>query len=139
MASIRVPCRKAGRRRGAALAETAIVLFVLILITLGAIEYGWLFYCAQRVTNAARQGARIESVLNAPPGVAQATMLELVSDLSPDPPPSVSTADGFVTASVRVPAKGNPKVDLLRLAFLPVPENLGAHVKMAKEGQFTVP
>ena len=39
--------------------EAAIVFPILLMLTLGAIEYGWLFLNAQQVTNAARQGARI--------------------------------------------------------------------------------
>ncbi len=130
----RMKLNNKARRRGTALVETAVVLELLLLITLGAIEYGWLFYCAQRVTNAARQGARMEAVLNPPAGVAQATMLGLVSELTPTG--SVTTAGGLVTATLSVPAKGNPMVDMLRLSFLPVPETLRAEIKMAKEGQF---
>ena len=118
------------------LAEAAIVFTVLLMVTLGAFQYGWLFLCAQRVTNATRQGARMEAVLNAPPGV-ELTMENMVSDLTPSPDGSILTAGGLVTATLSVPAEGNPKVQLLNIDFLPVPATLRAEVTMAKEGQFT--
>ena len=117
------------------LAEAAIVFTLLLMVTLGAFQYGWLFLCAQRVTNATRQGARMEAVLNPPPGV-ELTMEGMVDDLWAAPDGSISTAGGFVTATLSVPAEGNPKVQLLNLDFLPVPATLRAEVKMAKEGQF---
>jgi len=116
------------------LAEAAIVFTLLLMVTLGAFQYGWLFLCAQRVTNATRQGARMEAVLNAQAGVAEATMKNMVVDLTPTG--SISTSGGLVTATLSVPAEGNPKVQLLNLNFLPVPATLQAEVKMAKEGDF---
>ena len=114
-----------------------LVLLVLITITLAAFQYGWLFLCAQRVTNAARQGARMECVLDAPAGAAKTAMLALVSDLSPAGDSDITTASGVVTATLTVPADGNPKVQLLNVSLLPVPPTLRAVVKMAKEGQFS--
>jgi len=46
-------------RRGAAAVEMAIVLPLLLMLTLGAIRYGWLFLKAQQITNAARYATRI--------------------------------------------------------------------------------
>ena len=51
-------------RRGAAAVEMAIVLPLLLMLTLGAIRYGWLFLKAQQITNAARYGARIAILPN---------------------------------------------------------------------------
>ena len=118
------------------LAEAAIVFTVLLMVTLGAFQYGWLFLCAQRVTNATRQGARMEAVLNAPAGVKE-QMKNMVSDLDASPGGDILTAGGMVTATLSVDAEGNPKVQLLNLNFLPVPATLRAEVTMAKEGQFT--
>jgi len=122
------------------LAEAAIVFTLLLLVTLAAFQYGWLFYCAQRVTNAARQGARMESVLNAPPGKAAATMNGMVGDLllpgDPLPYMDPTAPEGYRTAIVSVSAKGNPKVQILNWDLLPVPLHLRAEVTMAKEGEF---
>ena len=45
--------------KGALIVEAAILFPILLMVTLGGIEYGWLFLNAQQVTNIARQGARI--------------------------------------------------------------------------------
>jgi len=50
--------RKESRSRGAAAVEVALVLPVLLLVTFGAIRYGWFFLKLQQITNAARCGAR---------------------------------------------------------------------------------
>ena len=42
--------------RGTALVEAAFVLQILLMITLGAIEYGWLFLIQQRITTDAHMG-----------------------------------------------------------------------------------
>ena len=52
-----VPRLKA-RQSGLATIEMAMVLPLLMLLTLGVIEYGWMFLKSQQITNAARQGAR---------------------------------------------------------------------------------
>ena len=50
---------KANHSRGAVAVELALVLPVILLVTFGAIRYGWFFLKAQQVTNAARYGARV--------------------------------------------------------------------------------
>ncbi|WP_242395470.1 TadE/TadG family type IV pilus assembly protein [Anaeromyxobacter oryzisoli] len=52
--------------RGAAAVEFAIVLPVLLLVVLGAIDWGYYFFCREVVVNASREGARAGSVI--PPG-----------------------------------------------------------------------
>ena len=49
--------------RGQVLAETGMVITLLIIITLGIIEFGWVFFALHMVTNAARDGARAASAL----------------------------------------------------------------------------
>lgn len=44
--------------RGLALIEMAIVILLLLLITFGLMEFGWLFHRIQQVNNSARAGAR---------------------------------------------------------------------------------
>lgn len=45
-------------QKGAALVEFAIVLPLLVLLVIGAIEFGILYYNKQVITNASREGAR---------------------------------------------------------------------------------
>ena len=45
-------------QKGAALVEFAIVLSLLVLLVIGAIEFGVLYYNKQVITNASREGAR---------------------------------------------------------------------------------
>jgi Flp pilus assembly protein TadG len=52
------------RDRGTEAVEVAFLLPLFLLVVLGLIEYGWLFYNLQAVTNAARQGARIALLSN---------------------------------------------------------------------------
>ncbi|MDI6451680.1 TadE/TadG family type IV pilus assembly protein [Anaerobaca lacustris] len=117
------------RYRGTALAEAAIVLMLLLLVTLGALQYGWAFYCLQRATNAARHGARAQAVVN-PPSQAEtsAQMQAMISDLQPtiEWP---TAEEGMVTARVVV---SQAKVQLFP-GLLPVPE-LRPTVTMRREG-----
>jgi len=54
-----VRTQKGNRSRGTAAVEAALVLPILLLVSFGAIKYGWLFLRAQQITNAARYGARV--------------------------------------------------------------------------------
>ena len=54
--------RRWNRERGAAVVEFALVLPLLLMLVLGAIDWGWYFYAREVVTNAAREGARTGSV-----------------------------------------------------------------------------
>lgn len=45
-------------QRGGSAVELAIILFVLLLIVFGIIEFGLIFYNRQVITNASREGAR---------------------------------------------------------------------------------
>jgi Flp pilus assembly protein TadG len=51
--------RKAGSERGATLVEAALVLPLLLLVVLGILDFGLLFWRFESVTNAAREGARV--------------------------------------------------------------------------------
>src|SRR5205814_10356923 len=57
--SLALPRCRAGRS-GAALVELAIALPILLLLTLGSIEYGWVFLRVSPINQAARQGVRVD-------------------------------------------------------------------------------
>jgi len=128
------------RRRGTEIVEAAIVLPLLLMLVLGAIEYGWLFLNAQQITNAARHGARI-AILPHDTAVAEATaaITTLLSnaglaDNSPDVTITPLTVDGHECVAVRiaVPTTGLAVVNAPGL--IPIPATLGCTITMAKEG-----
>ncbi len=129
-------------RSGLATVEMAIVLTLLVMLTMGAIQYGLLFLRTQQITNAARQGARIAILPTSTAGDVQAAIESLMAaagmaqvssgysvaitpgDLGGDPGDAISVR-------IVVPAVN---VALMNTPLLPVPANLGAEVTMAKEG-----
>lgn len=110
--------------------EMAIVLSLLLLLVLGTIEYGWLFLTMQRMTNAARHGARVAAALGASDTDGQTAMTTLLSGVA-TAMPVVATSGDVVTATVTVTTSA---VRLVHWDLLPVPATLTATVTMAKEG-----
>jgi Flp pilus assembly protein TadG len=53
-----------GNDRGVAAVEFALLLPILLLLTLGAIDWGYFLYVKQRVVNAAREGARAGTLVD---------------------------------------------------------------------------
>jgi Flp pilus assembly protein TadG len=125
------------RLRGVALAEAAIVMMLLCLVTLGALQYGWFFYCLHTATNAARQGARVAAVFAGTTAngtdALQNCLFKLLRDAATTKAVTdVTDASGraCVQGQVIVPAAN---VALMPITFLPVPD-CRATVTMAKEG-----
>ncbi len=128
---------KTHRGRGLALTEMALVLPLLLWLTLGAIEYGWIFLKMQQVTGASREGARV----GATPDAVGADVTNAVNDVmtaanisghSTTVAPGVGIATGAtLTVTVTVPYTN---VQLIATPFLPTPTNLTASTSMAKEG-----
>jgi len=129
------------RRRGLATIEAALVFPLLVLVTFGCIEYGWIFLKSQQITNAARQGARIGArpdSVNGDVTGAIATMLGAVGIGSGEysvsiVPTDVTTPEpgDILSVTVTVPYTN---IELTGAPFLPVPTNLSAAISMAKEG-----
>jgi len=121
--------------------EAALVFPLLLLLTMGAIEYGWLFLKVQHMTNAARQSARLAirpdvetpevlaliDLLMAEGGLADSGY---VVNLTPADIASLSAGD-LLEVEIRVPSAG---IVIIDASFLPVPEWLRATVTMTKEG-----
>lgn len=142
-------------RRGAAVAEVALVLPVLLLVTFGAIRYGWFFLKLQQITNAARYGARVairadasnDDVLNAISSLLGPYGAKIIKEGDPAPvtfdvnDAPVVTIDSIeigvgvpITVTITVPAAN---VDILPMGlfnFEPDNWKLSASVTMAKEG-----
>jgi Flp pilus assembly protein TadG len=54
--------RKKSGQKGQALVETTFMLLAVLLLLMGIIEFGFLFYAYVRVSNATREGARAGSL-----------------------------------------------------------------------------
>lgn len=128
-------------RRGIATVEMAIVLPLLLMLTLGAIQYGWLFLKAQQITNAARMGARTAVLPDATEAGVRANILALMTaadmdtsgysvTFTPSDITSLEVGDSL-TVQITVPGVNIAMMDTL---LLPIPATLGAEVTMAKEG-----
>jgi len=129
------------RYKGTAIVEAALVFPILLLLTMGAIEYGWLFLKAQQVTNACRQGARIairpdaitEDVLSSIDSLLDVSGLGTSGytvNITPADITLLPTGE-YVEVEITVPCAN---VVLIDAGFLPVPTNLRAVVTMTKEG-----
>jgi Flp pilus assembly protein TadG len=118
--------------------EAALLLPLLVLLTFGVIEYGWVLLKTQQIGNAARGGARCAvradatnaeveaavSTLMSSAGI-QGYQLTLPGDVAQIPPASL------VTVQISVPYQN---IQLAGAPFVPMPAHLQARVSMAKEG-----
>jgi Flp pilus assembly protein TadG len=153
---VNVRKRKENHRRGAAAVEVALVLPVILLVTFGAIRYGWFFLKAQEITNAARYGARVAiradastqdvlDVISALLGPHGAQIID-VDDASPyvtfkvnDAPSgnieSATNMGDSVTVTVTIPAADVDIMPLVPFTNLdPSNFNISASFTMCKEG-----
>ena len=128
-------------RRGTTLVEAAIVVPLLLLLTFGLLEYGWLFIKSQQLGNAAREGARLAATPDATNATVNARISSLMSDagmggsgytvtLTPSDVAAAATGES-VKVSISV-AYAN--VSVAGASMVPVPSTLGAAVSAMKEG-----
>lgn len=133
--------RKRKQLGSALIVEVALVLLLLIILTFGGMEYGWLFLRVQQVTNAARGGARVAVLPDATNAEVQQTVNEMMGDwgmAGSGYTVQISSADitaldtgEMITVTVQVPGQN---VRLLNMAIFPAPATLTGAVTMAKEG-----
>jgi Flp pilus assembly protein TadG len=132
---------KRGGRRATALVEMALALLLLMLLTMGAVEYGWFFLKQQQITNAARQAARIASTADATNATVTSQVTTLMSSYGMGSsgytttltPSDVSTAARGSSVSVKISVTYS-KVTITNFSLLPMPATVSATVAMAKEG-----
>jgi Flp pilus assembly protein TadG len=127
-------------RKGSATVEAAILFPVLLLLTFGIIEYGWLFLNANLITNTARHGARIAILPNSTNTLVTNSISNLMATanitgyqvtISPSDISSMNVGE-VVKVEISVPWR---KIAIINSPFLPKPTtNLRASVSMAKEG-----
>jgi hypothetical protein len=142
--------------RGTTVVELAFILPFFLLLILGGLHYGWLFYHLHRVTNATRHAARVGTLVGRSEQDVRDTItavLGLGSDRWPNYNPGTievniewdvpidvdgGTIPG-IRVGIRLPTASNPSVLLIKSGRIPFgpslsPEYLTASVTMAKEG-----
>lgn len=135
---------KAGQR-GAAAVEFALVLPLLLMLVLGAIDWGWYFFVREVVTNAAREGARAGAVASVATPTATAqdvaanylTSAGLTSGEAPVASMGTATVGGTTVTTVNVvvtyPVGSLTGFTLVGYASL-VPAQVQAQAQMRREG-----
>ncbi len=126
---------KKSRCHGTTAVEAAIVFPLLIVLTFGVIEYGWMFLKAHQITNAARNGCRFAVRPNVTTVDVEAVVAELmtsadITGYQVTYSPGVDAGD-VVAVGVSVPWVN---LAIMNIPLLPKPENIHASVTMAKEG-----
>jgi Flp pilus assembly protein TadG len=123
--------------------EAALLFPIVMMLTFGVIEYGWMFLKHQQVTNAARQAARLAATVDATNGQVTSQVTSMMSTyglgssgytttIAAGTNNNVSQPRGtLVSVTVSVPY-GN--IDITGFTLLPLPSTISAKVTMEKEG-----
>lgn len=128
------------RQRGLATIEAALILPMLLLLTFGILEYGWIFIKSGQINNAARHGVRAAVLPDATVGDVSAAIDDFMSraGLAESGYSAVLSADPAavepgtpISVTITVDYEG---IALTQFPLLPTPGQLGGEVAMAKEG-----
>lgn len=138
---VRLKRKRQRKGRGVASVEMAIVLPLLLLLTLGLIEYSWMFLKKQTMTNSARQGARVGARLDATTGDILNAVDEVMTAAGLSGSGYTVTIDPLDVTSL---APGQPlrvtvqlsynNIGLIQLPIIPTPNQLTSSAVMAREG-----
>ena len=133
--------KRKSAQSGIVAVEMALLLPLLLLLTLGILEYGWMFLKVNQITNAARRGARVGITVDATTTDVQTAVANLMDSFGLGTSSyTLSITPGTVedllpmetlTVSVSVPYAN---IDLLGVSLIPVPVTLSGLTSMAKEG-----
>ncbi len=121
--------------------EMALIAPVLLLLTFGLIEYGWMFLKSQELTNAARRGARVAVRADATTSDVTSAIGDIMMacdldgsgyqvTITPSDVASAATCD-VITVQISLPYAN---ISLTGTPFIPTPTNVRASTSMAKEG-----
>ena len=136
------------RLRGTAAVEAAMMMPLVMLMTFALIKYGWLYVKVQQVNNAARHGARVAARADSDNADVDTEIAALMAKVWPgtgDPPANwyvemfepldVDDLDTgtIVTVTITTDYRGTP-LDILSMAFVPVPARIAGTASMAREG-----
>ena len=126
-------------QQGLALIETALVMLLLIILTFGVMEYSWMFFRIQQVTNCARAGARQAVLPDSTPADVQSAIDTLAAGFgltghsqttTPGDIVNLNSGD-LIRVTVEVPYTN---IELLGMSLFPVPATIRSSATMAKEG-----
>jgi len=132
--------RRTGRARVAGMAslEFVIILPIMLILTFGVMEFGWMLTKSGEIVNAAREGARAGAREGAGGAEMQAAVNARMSasglggsGYSTTVSPGVNPGDP-VTVQITVAYDGN--LELIGFPLVPVPANLRAEATFSKEG-----
>ena len=121
--------------------EFALVATPLLMLTIGLIDYGFIFLNAQQITQAARHGARAAALADSTNAKVNVAIDALLTDAGIAPssvvrvitPGDVSTVTPGTAIKVELTVPTDQLV-LINTSLIPVPLNLRAAASMAKEG-----
>jgi Flp pilus assembly protein TadG len=126
------------RRAGAALVELAIVMPILCLLTLGLMEYGWVFLKVSQLNQAARHGVRTAVRPAATTTDVQNAVGAMMTQAG------IKAADYTLTYTNIAVAVGQPvtvhvsvnynKITLTGTGLVPLPDKIQGVGTMSKEG-----
>jgi len=133
-------CKRFRIRHGTAVLELAVVLIILMYLTLGAVEYGWLFLKQEQIANAARQAARLAATPSATNSSVTSEITTLMSGYglassgyTTTMPSNVASVTTGNTLAVGI-SLSYSKIGITHFTMLPLPSTLSATVTMEKEG-----
>jgi Flp pilus assembly protein TadG len=130
-------------RSGAALVELAIALPILLLLTLGLIEYGWVFLRVSQINQAARQGVRVAVRPDATDDTITSNVSSMMTQAGLGSSGYVLTHTDIGVAvgqpvTVQINVNYGP-LSLTGTSLVPLPTQLQGRATMAKEGPPTSP
>ena len=117
-------------------------MLMLVVVTFGAMEYGWVFFRMQQVSNVAREAARTAALAHRTPADVQNRVdtlmgqwgLDAVAYTADIHPSSFASGHGgdIITVTINVPYPGIELVGLPQL-LVPTPNVLTSSATMANE------
>ena len=136
MRDMSMTTNKRVRSRGAAMVEMAIVLPLLLIITLGIIEYGWMFYKISQVNMAARAGVRVAVRPDATDANVAVAVAAMMKDCGMK---DYALTHSDIHVAVATPVTVSVSVDFSKLSLtgtslIPVPSKIAGKGTMSKEG-----
>lgn len=127
--------------QGIAAVEMAIISLVLLMLTFGGIEYGWMFYRMQEVSNVSREAARTAALPTSNGTSVTDRVTTLMTNwgmegsgytVTIEPADLAATAPQTpVTVTIAVPYGA---VGLTGIPLFPTPDNLTSSATMSREG-----